>query len=272
MPITSITTPLDLAIQTAKDVEAVLVDRISDTQAHFELDALLPDGSRMVIQLLVEVANDVYLNVSEKVPVVLPSGCPQRHINYDGTFCLGWSGVQDLKVLDYDSAFEWWKLIFAFLIKQRRATKTRRWPGDEWAHGHPAAASQSIVEEAAKILGDDFVTDFKLKKFHVVKVDHRKRPSSLLKVFRNNIHIYSVWEAFKLLTNSKVPCLCISGNKRRPKKIKSCGNHRQALMDLGIHLHNKETEERKFMETYSTVKSCCGTLDDCPIKKMEEKI
>jgi len=266
LPVTGVSSPLDYAIFVAPDFDAKLVERISSTQAHFEISVKSSDESRMVLQLLVDVIKVDCLEVREKVPSVLPASCPQRHINYDGSFCLGWLGVIDKKITDQEAASDWWKTLYAYLIKQRRAANSRRWPGEEWAHGHKAAASQWFVEEAAKNLGDDFITDFKLGKFRVEKIETRKRPSALLKVFRNNVHIYSVWEDFKCLTNSKIPCLCKPVGSRRPKKIKSCGEHRQSLVDLGIHLHLKEVEERSFVKAYSSLKSCCGTLDECPIK------
>lgn len=266
MQITKVKSPLEYAILAAPDVDATLVNRISDTQAHFEFNILIPDGSRMLVQLLVSISDEEYLVARELVPTLLPASCPQRHINFDGTFCIGWSGVQNMKVLDPDSAGKWWCDVFAFLKKQRRATKSRQWPGEEWAHGHSAAASQLIVEDAAKNLGEDFVTDLKLGKFRVEKIEARKRPSPLLKVFRNDIHIYSVWESFKCLTNSRVPCLCRLSSKRRAKKIKSCSNHRQLLIDFGIHLHLKEVEELKFLKAYCTFNSCCETLDKCPVR------
>lgn len=266
MSITGVSSPLDYAIFAAPDFDAKLVERILPTQAHFEISVKSSDESRMVVQLLVDVIKNEYLEVREKVPSVLPASCPQRHINYDGSFCLGWLGVMDKKITDQESASDWWKTLYAYLRKQRRASYSRKWPGEEWAHGHKAAASQWFVEEAAKNLGDDFVSDLRLNKFRVEKIEARKRPSALLKVFRNNVHIYSVWQDFKCLTNSRVSCLCKPVGNRRPKKIKSCGEHRQSLVNLGTHLHLKEVEETNFLKAYCSLKSCCGTLDECPIK------
>lgn len=268
MPITGVSSPLDYVIHTASDFDAKLVERTSLTQAHFEISVKSSDESKMIIQLLVDVIKAEYLEVREKVAIVLPASCPQRHINIDGSFCLGWLDVMDKKITDQEAANDWWKTLYAYLIKQRRASNSRRWPGEEWAHGHKAAASQWFVEEAAKKLGADFFTDFKLGKFRVESIGARKRPSALLKVFRNNIHIYSVWQDFKCLTNSRLPCLCKPVGRRRRQKIRSCGEHRQSLVDLGIHLHLKEVEEANFLKAYCSLKSCCGTLDKCPIKDL----
>jgi hypothetical protein len=270
LSITGVSSPLDYAIFAAPDFDAKLVERILPTQAHFEISIKSSDESRMVVQLLVDVIKNEYLEVREKVPSVLPASCPQRHINYDGSFCLGWLGVMDKKITNQEAASDWWKTLYAYLIRQRRASYIRKWPGDEWAHGHKAAASQCLAEEAAKNLGDDFVNDLKLNKFRVEKIEARKRPSALLKVFRNNDHIYSIWQDFKCLTNSRVPCLCKPAGNSRPKKIKSCGGHKQSLIDLGIHLHLKEVEETKFLKAYCSLKPCCGTLDECPVKILSD--
>ena len=268
MPVTGVSSPLDYAIIAALDYDARLVERISPTEAHFEISIKSSDESKMSLQLLVNVISNEYLEVREQVPNFLPASCPQRHINYDGSFCLGWLGVMDKKITDREAASAWWEILYAYLIKQRRASYSRKWPGEEWAHGHKAAASQWYVEEAVKDLGSDFVNDLRLNKFHVERVEARKRPSALLKVYRNNVHIYSVWQNFKCLTNSKVSCLCKPVGNGRPRKIKSCGEHRQALVDLGIHLYLKEIEEMSFLKAYRSLKPCCGTLDECPIKDL----
>lgn len=244
------------------------MSRISETRVHFEICVPMSDDSRMTVQLLVQADESEYLTVREMVPLVFPPSCPQRHINGDGSFCLGWHGEQDMRVIGRDSAAKWWNTLFVFLIKQRRANNSRRWPGEQWAHGHKAAANQWLTEEAARSLGEDFVTDLKLRKFRVEKINSSKRPSSLLKVFRNNVHIYSVWENFKQLTSARKPCLCKPSCNGKPKKIRSCGSHRESLVNLGIHLHRQELEEEKYIKSYASLKACCGTLDECPIKNI----
>lgn len=136
--------PLTYAILAASEYDAKLVDSISESQAHFEICIRSSDSSRMTIQLIVKKYENLYLAALEKQPLAFPACCPERHINYDGTFCLGWSGIEDMKILDLDAARNWWGMIYAYLIKQRRASNMRKWSGEEWAHGHAARREPAI--------------------------------------------------------------------------------------------------------------------------------
>ena len=259
---------LDFAAQVSSESDARLIERQSETQAHFEISVLASDGTRLAFRLIVEAFKDEYLHVRETTPSLLPSGCPQRHINYDGTFCLGWSVVEDLKVLSADDARRWWKMVYAFLIKQLRASRTKKWPGDEWAHGHAAAVSQCLTEMAAKSLGESFLENLKSHKLRVEVVDRESTDKSLLKVYQNGKHIYSVWKKSEKIINAQRTCPCKGHGKSKPKKIRNCKEHAADLATLGVHLHKKEIEERKFYEAYASQRKCCGSMTNCPIADM----
>jgi hypothetical protein len=56
----------------------------------------------------------------------LPARCPERHINDDGTFCIGYEAGKDI---DSDEAAErWWKKLMAYLLCQDTSDRTRTWP------------------------------------------------------------------------------------------------------------------------------------------------
>lgn len=127
------------------------------------------------------------------------------------------------------------------------------------------AASQRYTEIAAEKLGEDFVTDLKKNRLHVVLIERGDESKSLFKVFRGKDLIYSIWKKSRKLINSKQLCPCRTNGNRKKKSIRSCRNHADALTELGLHLHKRKVEEIKFFEDYANLRKCCGTMDGCPI-------
>lgn len=76
----------------------------------------------------------------------LPAFCPERHINSDGTFCLG---LERAAILDEEGARAFWQTLRTFLLSQQYAEKHGRWPpGRGLSHGD-AAYDQLSAEKAA---------------------------------------------------------------------------------------------------------------------------
>lgn len=84
------------------------------------------------------------LKVAEQIPgTKLPPACPERHINGDGSFCLGWKPLP--LPTDARSACELWALVAGFLAQQLRAAVTEKWPEEHaWPHGNAAAIQEQI--------------------------------------------------------------------------------------------------------------------------------
>lgn len=68
----------------------------------------------------------------------LPTACPERHINRDGTFCLGYGPTFRPAPRTVEEAAEWWGLLTDFLQMQNKAAESGRWPRKSWYHGHAA--------------------------------------------------------------------------------------------------------------------------------------
>lgn len=80
----------------------------------------------------------------------LPAYCPERHVNPDGSFCLGLSAGD---IESADEATKWWEQLQEFLRCQAIARSRGKWPpGRELAHGD-AALYQLKMEEIAKERG-----------------------------------------------------------------------------------------------------------------------
>src|SRR6266699_4585688 len=93
--------------------------------------------------------------VREASPTLLPAFCPERHINFDGGFCLYWAEVEPLTISDVEAAATWWMKVLTFLKRQQVAAARRQWPArsEARAHGPDAALQQVIVEWSADRLG-----------------------------------------------------------------------------------------------------------------------
>ncbi len=113
--------------------------------------------------------------VSEKTPGTdLPARCPERHIQWDQTFCLG---LRYIDVCSATEAAQWWEQLRQFLACQGVAERTRIWPpghaldhGDAGRHHERAlalAAEAGVEEEyaAARLDEPSWVTDSRLRLF-----------------------------------------------------------------------------------------------------------
>ena len=90
--------------------------------------------------------------VQEQFPGTrFPKTCHERHLQWDEHFCIGLEAGNG--ILSHDHAVVWWGLLERFLLLQRVAERTRRWPPQqELAHGD-AGPHQIAAIEAAKELG-----------------------------------------------------------------------------------------------------------------------
>lgn len=191
---------------------------------------------------------------------LLPTFCPDRHINSDGSFCLGWGEDDPSDIPDVDAARRWWSVVVRFLAHQVSANKRQVWPGRENDRAHGAAARhQAVAEPLAAQFGPAFVNDLHDGEF-VVRLDNRRR-NPRLELLRGGRLIARVSLHSACLTRDRFPCPC-SGVAAIP--ITRCGTHAQALAHFTVALYHWRQEERKFLKELATSgKRCCGTLRKC---------
>lgn len=80
----------------------------------------------------------------------LPRACPERHINGNGSLCLGRNRTPPTSG---DEAVIWWKELKGYLVMQDLASLTQRWPSNKsWAHGEPAAQYQQEFENRSALM------------------------------------------------------------------------------------------------------------------------
>jgi hypothetical protein len=80
----------------------------------------------------------------------LPSCCPERHINPDGSFCIGLRAGEGITG---ETAPAWWDKLHAFALCQETAAETGFWPSEaQLSHGE-AGEVELAAENAADQLG-----------------------------------------------------------------------------------------------------------------------
>ena len=91
------------------------------------------------------------LVVSEAiVGSALPESCPERHINPDGTFCIGVDAGANLAT--EKEYLDWWSLLDQYLQAQCVASRTKVWPIHKGlAHGGAGETQLRTIEIACRM-------------------------------------------------------------------------------------------------------------------------
>lgn len=207
--------------------------------------------------ILLKIFGNCVPRVREKEPgAILPSRCPERHIQSDQTFCLG---LRYLEVNSPERARQWWEQLRQFVVCQSVAERTGVWPpahsldhGDAGEHHERAlnlAASAGLGEEyAAARLGEpSWITDPKLHLFDKAGAPINGRaacPRGCRRKARGRM----------------VPLLRMECSKRK------------ILVDLAF----AEKCRRAALETYwkqvfGMKTKCCRTMKICPLRDREKK-
>ncbi|WP_332117592.1 E2 domain-containing protein [Azorhizobium caulinodans] len=195
----------------------------------------------------------------------LPAACPERHINFNGSFCLYWGEAEPLSIDSPEAAHEWWGKLTTFLLRQRVAGQRRSWPGKAQAraHGPAAARFQARAEAAASILGDTFRRTLGRGGFTTCRRyrvgEHR------IRLFRDGRKIATAIEELRRVMTLRMLCLCNGASVLR-LPLGKCGDHGAVLAEFIIALDGwKRAEEDFFRQATKLGMKCCGSIDGCPL-------
>lgn len=248
----------------AGDYQAKSVNLNHQDKAIYRLELNYADGS--VNDFNIELtAKDAFVSVKELKPNHLPAFCPERHINVDGTFCLGFKSVDNLEVYDESSAREWWGRLLNFLKLQIRAARLRKWPGDAWAHGN-AAKFQNNLKLLAQQLGQSFVSNLNQNKFRVERKIISGCNRAVLRLYCESSMVFAVWEVTKCVANTRQRCVCDLIRGKRRMRMRSCGNHAEICANFVLNKWAMQEAEREFWNN-NVNKTCCGTMNGCHLAK-----
>ncbi|TPK83418.1 hypothetical protein FJ936_21015 [Mesorhizobium sp. B2-4-13] len=86
----------------------------------------------------------------------------------------------------------------------------------------------------------------------------------VLRLLRGDTKILAVWEEVPRVVTVRRACIC--GQHRRARAMNDCGDHASAAARLVIAMKQTQRLEADFMKVFAS-RQCCGTMDDCPLKK-----
>jgi hypothetical protein len=247
--------------------EAIVAGVGSGPAGGLNILARTPRASGLVneFRLIAEQQHSGSVDVKEKPRSAqrLPAFCPERHINFDGTFCLLWREGEDIPVRDLASARKWFGTLINFLYAQLYAGRWRTWPrGVGRAHGD-AARHEVRAERNAREFGDDMLVDLKAGRIQVHRI-WLTNGSYSLRLVRNGERVFAMQQAAARVCNLRRPCPC-SRKSGRARPLKKCGSHAEFAADLIRQWVAMEEAERAFWASIPESLQCCGTIDGCPL-------
>jgi hypothetical protein len=177
----------------------------------------------------------------------LPVCCPERHINPDGSFCVG---LRAGRGITEDTASAWWEKLHVFILCQETAAETGFWPSEaQLSHGDQAAELELAAERAADQLG--------------LRTAYREAV-----VFGTGLIASGVAKINKktgLLRNGRSACICGRVDRRQRVLLRrEC--HRSGP---GCPIILEQRRRIKVDEYWREMRgqACCGTMHECPLKK-----
>lgn len=163
---------------------------------------------------------------------LLPTICPERHVNSDGSFCLGLMPLS----AQADQLDAFWAILRAYLLCQDFAATQGRWPNGRWlSHGN--AAYRQIEAEAAAA------------------------EAGLSERYRRALEFGEGWLAGDLTPRSSV----------RLPRVRPATARRQALEALVDAERRRRAAEAAFADSlFCWGDRCCRTMHVCPLRNLED--
>jgi hypothetical protein len=178
-----------------------------------------------------------------KIGETLPMFCPERHINSDGSFCLGLRAGEGLTD---ETAPAWWKKLQAFLLWLETAAESGLWPAEAQISHGVAGETELSAERAANEIG--VYSAYR----EAVEFDAGLIAASLSKIN----------QATGLLRNGRSRCVCGRKNRRENDLLRRECHRRGCPIVLE---HRRRAEVAEFWHSIRD-KPCCGTMQDCPLR------
>lgn len=230
---------------------------VSQAGAEIHIDAaVIGDSGRPMPSVALRAWVQNRLRVAQRGFLRWPEGCPERHIEAPGTFCLGKG--KPLQPATNDQADTWWEWLDKFLRAQFFADRNGFWPTRFLHHGD-ASDLQIEMEDLAR--GTIFESD--------VKQAHDNRIGWLTE------KLPRLTKDANSLVNLRAPCPrgCSKrkapppkgpGRKSYPVIRRRC-DHRELMLAL-VKLELKRRKKEEEFWGQHPRKQCCGTMKECPLR------
>jgi hypothetical protein len=204
----------------------------------------------VVVELLIRSASG-RISVSEfSVGTLFPARCSERHVQWDGTFCIGYQAGEGISTAD--AATVWWGLLEQFLRLQRVASRTRRWPVRQ-AVAHGAAGPHHLAAlQAARELG--------------LEEEYYRTLEGEPAWFSGQFPRVNT-TATKLL-NGRLPCPKGCTKMGKPILRRNCTKAEVVCRLLSQERLRQKTEREFWQSLIEAGTDCCGTMEGCPLRVM----
>ncbi len=183
----------------------------------------------------------------------LPSACPERHINSDGSFCTQLDAGKEITTKE--AAENWWAALASFFRCQYFAENRRYWPPERWLSHGAAAVDHLAMETIAKELGweEEVKAAIEYKEGWLAGELPRNQKNS------------------STLVSQRLPCPrgCRKkkGKRSHPISRRDCC-HKQQISRLVYHENNRRKKEAMYTQMLlNEGVTCCGTMNNCPLKQ-----
>lgn len=175
----------------------------------------------------------------------LPASCPERHINGNGTFCIGYEAGKRIET--EQAADLWWTKLMVHLLCQDTAGRTGVWPSYA-ALSHGDAGGVQLIAEA-----------FGAERGMLDAVRDAARGEGPIHAA---IQLISEKDP-KRLINGRAACVC------GPKKKWSAQVLRRECEPASCLVFLEQERRRKEAEFWNERRDwvCCGSMVDCPLRK-----
>lgn len=204
-------------------------------------------ASALSLRLRIAELDRIVMVAEAVVGTDLPTCCPDRHVNTDGTFCIGIDAGN--AIVSPDTAAVWWDQLAQYIRLQRVAQRTGMWPVRQGlAHGD-AGQHQIAAREAAAELG------IEEQYFETLEGAEAWFVAGFPKLDKSEMR----------LLNQRLPCPmgCV-GKGKRILRIDCCNS--QAVVSL---LREERLRRKLEAEFWKRLKEhgiqCCRTLRNCPL-------
>lgn len=237
-------TALQLLIETAPNWIKIIAS--SSSSLGITAEPLSPGGLRVgKFTLDVQLGGPSATVREQSIGSSLPTFCPERHINSDGSFCLGLDAGE---ITDSKQALAWWGKLESFLVCQTLATKHGEWPrGRGLSHGR-AADIQIEMEQIA--LKNNWVEEV----WDGIAYKENWLGSTLPRIRKNS----------GMLVNQRSSCPRRCSKRNRPILRCDCPHKIEVFELIRLEMNRRKIEQR-YIDAYSD-KKCCGTMKICPFK------